>query len=87
MGLYKIEWALSAKKELRKINKQDILKIINQVEKLSINPYPHNHIKYIGADYTYRIRVGNYRVIYSVYQEKLTVKIVKVGHRQNVYKK
>ena len=87
MDIYKIEWKKSATKELKKINKNDIPKVLNQIECLSTNPFPSNHIKYLGAKHTYRIRVGNYRILYSVYQKKLIIYVIRVGHRKNIYKK
>jgi mRNA interferase RelE/StbE len=83
---YKIQWKKSAKKELKKINKKDILKILSQVESLSKNPKPANSKKLLSTERTYRIRVGNYRVLYSVYQNQLIIEIIRVGHRQNIYK-
>ena len=86
MDTYKIEWKNSARKELKKINKRDIPKILNQVESLIENPFPSNHKKYLGTEHTYRIRVQNYRVIYSVLSEILTIEVIKIGHRKDVYR-
>ena len=87
MDLYKIEWKQSARKEIEKLGKKAILRIIQHVEKLAENPLPIGSRKLHGADHTYRLRVGNYRVIYSLYSEILTIEIIKVGHRKEVYRK
>ena len=76
-----------SEKELKKLNKPDIPKIISAVESLSHKPFPANSKKYLGTDHTYRIRVRDYRVIYSVLTGILTIEVIKVGHRKEVYKK
>jgi len=87
MAIYKIEWKKSAQKEIKKIAKPDILKILEKVESLAIEPFPPNYKKYLGTEHTYRIRMGNYRVIYSISDEILMITIIRVGHRKEVYKK
>lgn len=87
MKLFNIQWKASAKKELRKIDKAEIQKILNEIEKLSINPYPVSHKKLIGAEHICRIRIGNYRIIYSIDNEKLIIEIIRVKHRKEAYRK
>jgi mRNA interferase RelE/StbE len=57
MASYKIEWKQSAKKELKKLDKQIILRILRAVENLADNPYSSSSKKLIGSDSIYRIRV------------------------------
>jgi len=85
MGLYNIQWKKSAKKELRKLPRQNLKNILAQIESLEKNPFPINHKKIIGQNNTYRIRSGQYRIIYSVYENILTIEIIKVGSRQSIY--
>lgn len=87
MALYKIRWKVAAGKELSKLNNNIILKIIDAVEKLSENPLPKGARKLKGTQHTYRIRVGNYRVIYSLIHEVLVVEVIRAGHRKDIYKK
>ncbi|MFO7818571.1 MAG: type II toxin-antitoxin system RelE family toxin [Thermodesulfobacteriota bacterium] len=86
-AIYSIFWKTSAKKELKRIDKSDIPKIISAIEELSKDPFPANTKKYSGTNHTYRIRVGDYRVIYSILKDILTIEVIKVGHRKDVYKK
>ncbi len=86
MASYKVEWKLSAVKELRKLDKSTISIIINAIEKLSTNPYPTGIRKLRGTDYLYSLRVGQYRIIYSIHSEILVIEIIRVGHRKNIYK-
>lgn len=65
MALYIIEWKKSAVKELKKLDKKIISRIINAVEVLSENPVPANCKKLIGSDHIYRIRIGHRKDIYK----------------------
>lgn len=84
MAKYKIEIKKSAVKELESIPSKDLQKIIKKIELLSKNPRPNGSIKMSGKDH-YRIRQGNYRILYSIEDDVLTVFVVKVGHRKDVY--
>ena len=87
MASYSIEWKSSAKKELRKIDKKEIPKILEAVENLASNPHPTNHKKLLGTEHNFRIRVGSYRVVYFLEDDKLLIEIIRVGHRKDVYTK
>ena len=87
MECYNIEWRPSTKKDLKKISKTEVPKIIKAVENLSDQPRPPGSTKLSGSDLTYRIRVGDYRVIYEIHDEIILVEVVKVGHRKDVYRK
>ena len=87
MACYNIEWRPSTKKDLRRISKSEILKIIKAVEALSNEPRPLGSTKLAGSDFTYRIRIGDYRVIYEIHDETILIEVVKVGHRKDVYRK
>ena len=86
MASYQIEWKRSAVKELEKLSPQNIHRIIKTIETLIDNPRPTNARKLIGSDYTYRLRVGDYRVVYSIFESSLIIEIVKVGHRRDIYR-
>lgn len=85
MASYSIEWKTSAKKELKKIDKQQIPKILKVITNLSSNPHPPNHKKVLGTEHNFRIRVGDYRVIYFIEDEKIIIEIIRVRHRKEVY--
>lgn len=87
MASYKIQWKNSAKKELKKLDKQIILRILQAIEKLATNPYSSGSKKLMGSESIYRIRVGDYRIIYNIQSLVLTIEIIKVGHRRKVYRK
>lgn len=87
MASYRIDWKASAKKELKKLDRQAIPKIVEEVESLADDPYPVGHKKIQGSEHHYRIRIGDYRVIYSIENDMLLIEIIRVGHRKKVYKK
>ena len=87
MDFYKIQWKRSALKELRKKDRSVIARIIESVESLANNPIPHGSRKIQGTDHTYRIRVGDYRIVYSVESHILLIEIIRVGHRKDIYQK
>ena len=86
MAIYSIEWKHSARKELKKLPKYLIPKILITVEGLIENPFPKGSRKIIGAKHIYRIRVGDYRIVYSVKSGKLVIEIIRVSHRKSVYR-
>jgi mRNA interferase RelE/StbE len=87
MESYKIEWKRSATKELKKLPRDTIIRILKAVEQLSENPYPVGTRKLVSSERTYRIRVGDYRIIYNIAASALVVEIIRIGHRRDVYKK
>lgn len=86
MEPFSIKWKSSAKKELKKIDRSKITQILTEIGKLSQEPYPLNHKKLLGTEHIYRIRIGNYRVIYSIENNELIIEIIRVRHRKEVYK-
>lgn len=86
MARYKIKIKSTAKKELSKLPKNDLKKVIRKIRSLSLNPRPSGCEKLSGEE-KYRIRQGNYRIVYSIEDDRLIVVVVKIGHRKDVYKK
>ncbi|MBC8237239.1 MAG: type II toxin-antitoxin system RelE/ParE family toxin [Helicobacteraceae bacterium] len=85
MESYSIEIKNSAVKELGKLPKVDLKRIVERIQSLSSEPRPAG-CKKLSADEKYRLRAGNYRILYSIEENKLIIYIVKVGHRKDVYK-
>ncbi|MEO5572690.1 MAG: type II toxin-antitoxin system RelE/ParE family toxin [Bacteroidia bacterium] len=86
MKLYEIIIVKSAVKQLQSIPTHYREKIIQKVDALSSNPRPHGVEKLTNRDNEYRIRIGVYRVIYSIFDEKLIVEVVDIDHRKQIYK-
>ena len=83
---YDVKITRSAQKSLAKIQKEFQTKIINAVKDLSLNPHPINSKKLTGRD-AWRIRIGDYRVIYEINNNELIITIIVISHRKNVYNK
>lgn len=86
MENYKISIKSSAAKELARLPKKDVLRITSRIKSLSFNPRPQGCEK-LSAQERYRIRQGNYRIVYSIEDDKLIVYVIKIAHRSAVYKK
>jgi len=82
---YSIEFLNSAAKEFRKLNIEIKRSMIDPIDALRNNPYSHKTKKLRNTD-LYRIRVGDYRIIYQIDDDEKTVLITKIGHRREVYK-
>jgi mRNA interferase RelE/StbE len=85
MANYRIEIKKSAVKEISKLTNKALKRIIREIESLADNPRPFGAIKLSGDD-KFRLKVGNYRILYQIFNDKLIVTVVKIGHRKDVYK-
>ncbi len=86
MGSFSIHWKASACRELRRLDRSVIPRIHETVRLLAENPYPQGCRKLQGCEDAYRVRVGDYRVIYEVVEQRLIIEIVRVRHRKDVYR-
>jgi mRNA interferase RelE/StbE len=85
MAEYKIFFKRSAVKDLVPLPKKDLQRIIKRIDSLKEDPRPPGCEKLTGQE-RYRIRQGNYRIIYSIQDQELTIWVVKVGHRRDIYR-
>jgi len=74
-----------AQKQILKLDKKVIPVIKSAIESLADNPRPYGYKKLKGED-AYRIRVGDYRIIYEINDYTIIITVVSVGHRKNIYK-
>jgi mRNA interferase RelE/StbE len=86
MTQYDIEISNTAEKQLKKLNPEDQRRVVRAILDLAYEPHPLGSRKLSGYDDVFRIRVGSYRVIYSVSGNRLVVIILKIGHRKDVYR-
>jgi mRNA interferase RelE/StbE len=85
MAGYSIYFKDSVRKDLDSIPKNDLQRIIERIGSLAGNPRPVGCEKLSGQE-KYRLRQGNYRIIYSIQDTELTIWVVKVGHRREIYR-
>ena len=83
MAQYKVYFKKSVEKDLKIIPKRDLSKILEKIDSLYENPRPIGSEKLTGQE-RYRIRQGNYRIVYSIKGYELTVWVVKIGHRSDI---
>lgn len=81
---YEVEIRKAALKSLKEIPRKDQLRISGVIESLAENPLPPKALKLTGRD-GYRIRVGNYRVIYTFNNRVFRVLVIQIAHRKNAY--
>jgi mRNA interferase RelE/StbE len=82
---YSVTLRASAAKELRKLPVSVRKQVSEVVDSLAVNPRPQGVKKMVGVD-AWRIRIGDYRVVYSIADQLLVVEIIKIGNRREVYR-
>lgn len=82
--IYSLNFSKKALKELEKINDPFYSSIKEAISDLTDDPRPQGYKKLKGRD-GYRVRIGNYRVIYDIYDNELIIDIITLGHRKDVY--
>lgn len=82
---YSVQIKQSAEKELRRIANADLRRVVRRIELLASDPRPAGCEKLFG-DEGYRIRQGDYRILYTIEDEKRVVQVYKIGHRREVYR-
>ena len=83
---YSVHLAPAAERQLKAFDKPVQTRIARRLLKLEENPRPHGIEKLAGEDDLYRIREGEYRIVYTIKDKKLIVLVVKIGHRKDVYR-
>ena len=79
-----LAYSKQALKQLKKLDKNLQDRILNVLERSRIRPF--SHVKKVVGSPFYRLRVGEYRIIAEIKEEKLIILVIKVGHRKRVYK-
>lgn len=85
MASYELVFKRSVAKDLRAFPKQDIKRIMERIASLAHDPRPAG-CERLSSQERYRVRQGVYRIIYEINDNRLTVLVVKVGHRSDVYR-
>ena len=85
MGAFRIEIKASAEKDLSRLERPILVKVLEAVESLSDDPLPRQSTKLAGAERLYRLRVGRYRVVYELDRPAQTITVHHVRHRRDAY--
>lgn len=86
MASYSVEVTRTAEKQLRRIAKRDRSRVLDAIEALGTKPRPEGARKLQGYEDIYRVRVGKYRIVYEVIDDRVVVIVLKVGHRKDIYR-
>jgi len=86
MASYKVVFKPSVEKDLRALSPSVVGRVFNKIEVLKDDPFPRQSTKLAGAEHLYRIRIGDYRVIYGVDTDLKQVIVHYVRHRREVYR-
>jgi mRNA interferase RelE/StbE len=83
---YQVELLPSAHRDLRKLPRPIQIQIAAELHQLAENPRPAGVVKLVGAENLWRIRIGNYRVVYEIHDDRLIVLVLRVAYRKDVYR-
>jgi mRNA interferase RelE/StbE len=83
---YQIEFEKQAAKQFRALSDLVQQRILPKIDALASDPRGIGSVKLAGTEDLYRIRVGDYRIIYSIQDDLLLILVVKIGHRRDVYR-
>ena len=84
--MYEVTFRPAALRALRKLPTTISTRFITEIERLKINPRPHGATKLAGQLSIYRIRVGDYRILYEIQDKQLLVIVIDLGHRREIYR-
>ncbi len=86
MGSYSFNFKPSVEKDLRRLSKAVAGRVMAPIESLRSEPLPRHAIKLSGAERLYRVRVGNYRIVYEVDRQARQVTVHHIRHRREAYR-
>ena len=86
MSEYRVEIARRAIKSIAKLPRKEQLRVRAAIDLLADDPRPPGCVAMAGEDSVYRVRIGDYRILYEVIDERLVIQVVRVGHRRDVYR-
>ncbi|GAA4170432.1 type II toxin-antitoxin system RelE/ParE family toxin [Gryllotalpicola koreensis] len=84
---YRVDFTTAAARQIKKLPRPARDRVLDAIEDLSDEPRPRGAKKLVGEETAWRIRVGDYRVIYDVFDAELTVTVVRAAHRREVYER
>jgi mRNA interferase RelE/StbE len=84
--MYQVELLPAARRDLKRIAGHAQSRIVATLRDLADEPRPPGVVKLAGEENVWRVRVGDYRILYEIHDRRLTVLVIRVGHRRDVYK-
>lgn len=86
MAVFRVELSRSAARAIRDLERKMQVRILSRLQALAVNPRPAGVKKLQGEDHVYRIREGDYRIVYEVFDKKLLIHVLRMGHRREIYR-
>jgi mRNA interferase RelE/StbE len=86
MPTYRVEVSATAERQIRKLSRDEQIRVVRMIQALSVDPRPAGCRKLSGTDDVFRVRVGRFRILYSLEDRRLVVIVLKVGDRKDVYR-
>jgi mRNA interferase RelE/StbE len=84
---YRVEVARRALKAIAVLPRKDQLRVRAAIDLLADNPRPPGCVALAGEPHAYRVRTGDYRIVYEVFDDRLLVQVVRAGHRRDIYRR
>jgi mRNA interferase RelE/StbE len=84
---YRVEVARRALKAIALLLRKDQLRVRAAIDLLADNPRPPGCVALAGEPHAYRVRTGDYRIVYEVFDDRLLVQVVRAGHRRDIYRR
>ena len=85
--MFKVQYRASAAKMLRRMPRNVAKTVVRKIDQLAVSPYaPNNNVTRLKGEEGYRLRVGDWRVLYEIHDDVLVIEIVKIGPRGGVYR-
>lgn len=83
---YRVVFKHSADRDLKRLPTATQVRIVREIDLLVTNPRPHGVVKLAGYRGVWRLRVGDFRVIYEIHDARITILVLRIGHRRDVYR-
>lgn len=85
MKVYRVKFSTDAKKGIKRLPEKIRDRVLVTIQELEMNPRPHNVKKLVGSK-SWRVRVGDYRIVYEIHEREIFVMVIRVAHRKDVYR-
>lgn len=83
---YEIIIVGAVRRQLKRISREDKKRILDKIQSPVANPRPHGFIELKGSENLFRVRVGDYRIVYEIQDKILLITVLKVGNRREIYR-
>ena len=83
---YRIDFTPAARREFRKLAPETRRRLAPIIDRLATEPRPKGAVRLSGLQHVYRLRYGDYRIVYELHDDRLLIVVIRIGHRRQVYR-